>query len=114
MAIRRIYCKACEKIANRLLEPDEVLQGWQQRTVTIIAQKPADHHVTVIDYKTHGDFFKGKPAHSKRTDLSSLFCDHCGNPIPDGSTATAYTAWRGEEPGPWETDYAAKPNPPPP
>jgi hypothetical protein len=101
MAIRRIYCEACGKWAG--LEPEDRFFHWQCRTCTIIASKPPKHSITITDYE------KGKPVKSECINLPTLFCDHCGQPIPDGSIAIAYTAWRGKEPGPWETDYAAKP-----
>lgn len=102
MAVRRIYCEACGKWAG--LEPEDRFLHWQCRTRTIIAQKPPKHSITTTEYD------KGKLIKTERTELPTLVCDHCGQPIPDGATAIAYTAWRrGPEPDPWETDYAAKP-----
>jgi hypothetical protein len=94
MAIRRIYCKDCEKYTVNPLAAEERMMGWHYRVVTIIAQKPAEHFIKIDGV---------------RSDLSSLICDHCGQPIPDGSPAIAYTAWRyGQEPRRWENDYQAK------
>jgi hypothetical protein len=63
----------------------------------IIAQKPAEHFIKIDGV---------------RSDLSTLICDRCGNPIPDGSPAIAYTAWRfGQEPRRWENDYQARTEP---
>jgi len=104
MAIRRIYCKDCEKYTVNCLAVEEQMMGWHHRVVAITAQKPPDHHVTVTEYE------KGESPKYKRTDLPTLLCDCCGQPIPDGAIAFAYTDWRGSiEPPVWETDYTAKP-----
>jgi hypothetical protein len=103
MAIRRIYCDSCGKTVP-LLDPEDVANHWHSRTVSITAQKPPDHHITVTKYNA------GESPKPVRTDLPTLLCDRCCQVIPDGAPAIAYTAWRGStEPPVWETDYAAKP-----
>jgi hypothetical protein len=102
MAIRRIYCESCGRKVLPM-DPADVANHWQARTIPITAQKPPGHHITVTEYK------KGESPTIKRTELSTLLCDLCGHPIPDGSPAIACTAWRGPEPPAWETDYMQKP-----
>jgi len=90
MAIRRLYCPACKPDP---LDPEDVANHWHYRTVNIIAKKPPEHFIT---------------AGTKRTDLPTLLCDQCGQIIPDGHPAVAYTAWRGPtEPENWEAKYTA-------
>jgi hypothetical protein len=96
MAVRRIYCYPCGQQWPGLA-PEDIANHWQSRTVPLIAQKPAEHFIKIDGV---------------RSDLSSLICDHCGQPIPDGSPAVAYTAWRyGQEPRRWENDYQARTEP---
>jgi hypothetical protein len=101
MAIRRIYCQHCEKFARQPITLEDRMMGWHFRLVTIYAQKPADHSITISEYD------KGKLVSRKTEQLENLKCDQCGQTIPDEATAIAFTAWRGQEPGHWETAYTA-------
>jgi hypothetical protein len=100
MAIRRIYCESC---GNKWPGPDpeDIANHWHFRPLHIIAKKPTEHFIKITDSKT---------GQTERSDLPTLLCDHCGQPIPDGAPAIAYTVWRGSiEPPVWENNYTAKP-----
>lgn len=99
---RIIICLACFKKRGPMHHED-VVAGWTQRIVTGQAHKPAEHNVK---------FYEGKSLDSlkltKTQELSSLVCDHCNTPIPDGTDAKAITMWRPSrevEPLDWEKDY---------
>ena len=94
--IRRIHCETC---GVPPCNPADQYDGWHQRTVALTARKPPEHYVeeTVIE--------PGKSPKVTRTDLPTLVCDLCGQPIPDGTRCVAITMWRGTEPEPWEGNY---------
>lgn len=79
---RRIICEACVAKRGTAMHPEDVANGLHQRLVKIIARKPADHAIEVIG--------------ESRTQLLSIICDGCGNPIPDGAPAVCVTVWRGD------------------
>lgn len=95
---RSIVCKACAA-RQRPMHPLDVLDGFHRRTVDLLAKKPAEHGITVIE--------GGKTTY---TELRSLMCDTCNEPITDGTGAVAVTYWnenREGEPGNWEKEYQA-------
>lgn len=96
--IRCILCQECS--AEMKLHPDDAAIGWKERRVEIIAQKPDGLGITV----TEG----GKATFYPR---DSLVCDRCDRPIADGQKVVAVTQYRGEEPGPWEFQYARPDDP---
>jgi hypothetical protein len=89
---REILCVACAA-KTVPMHPQDVLNGFKRRITPLAVKKP-DHHGLTIN----GEF---KP-------LRSLVCDHCAQPITDGTRASAVTWWnthREDEPGLWEEEY---------
>lgn len=88
---REIICEACHSKAGDNLHAEDKASGWHKRSVKLIAKKPEDHAITI----------NGK----KQPQMETLRCDHCGEPIPDGTKAVAITMWRGSPIGNWEQEF---------
>jgi hypothetical protein len=88
---RRIHCEKC---GWKPLYPEDVLQGWHHRIVRLKVKAPANHGYTVTEGET-----------TKTVPLSTIVCDVCGEPIPDGALAYAETRWRDQEIGEWESEF---------
>jgi hypothetical protein len=83
------------------MHPEDVMMGFNRRRVVIErARKPQDHAIST---------FVGESLGAMKLEsveqLASLVCDHCNEPIKDGSKCVAVTMWREQEPEPWENDY---------
>lgn len=105
---RRILCQSCGY--NWQPHPQDVKEGWQHRAVHLSINRPSDHSVTVITGMTTDELIefatKGAPrGRGQVTPLPSIFCDTCGNEIPDGSVALAVSMWREHWMIPWEENY---------
>jgi hypothetical protein len=92
--IRRIHCSKCGKGCFHPPHPEDTANGFKTRFVELIAKKPASHFIEVL-----------AGAEKTRTELTSLICDGCGEPIADGAAVTAITQYRGQEPGNWEQEF---------
>jgi hypothetical protein len=92
--IRRIICKEC----HRPQHPEDVANGWKQRTVEIVTKKPADHSITICEGAV-------KTVHP----LASIVCDGCNKTLSDGAIALAVTQWQSKregEPLNWEQEFS--------
>jgi|HubBroStandDraft_4_1064222.scaffolds.fasta_scaffold557507_1 hypothetical protein len=89
---RRIYCNECH--GNWKPHRQDVKEGWHYRTVFLSIKKPAVHTMTITTDGT-----------TKTSDVASVYCDLCGNAIPDGSIAMAITMWRENLIGDWEHEF---------
>lgn len=93
---REILCKECAT-KQVPMHSEDVLNRFHRRAVELLVKKPAVHGITVIE----GVKTEFHP-------LRSLVCDHCDQPLNDGSGAVAVTWWnehRESEPGDWEKEY---------
>lgn len=93
--MRQLLCSACGAKPNALSQhPEDAAQGYRWRRTEIAhAKKPDVHHVII----------NGVP----QKEMETLFCDGCGEPIPDGSPAVAISQWRDGWLVWWEHEYAA-------
>lgn len=89
---RRILCKECG--AKWKPHPQDVRDGWQYRAVHLVVKKPDDHSMTLI---TDDAITTSK--------LPDIYCDSCGDAVPNGSVALAVTMWRDGEIAEWEGGY---------
>src|SRR5688572_14121476 len=93
--MRRIVCQKCaEKHRSRGIHPEDEANGFQRRLVQLCVKVPKDHAIQII-----GDGL------TKTATLPSILCDDCGDPIPDGTLATALSMWRGGYLAAWEHEY---------
>ena len=94
----------CEKCATKQvpMHPEDVLNGFKRRIVSLRVAKPEGHGIETITIDDKGAKERSFEA------LPSIVCDHCGEAIRDGENVKAVTWWntnREVEPGPWEDDY---------
>jgi len=98
---RRIVCPECLR-RGPVLYAEDVALGMRSRVVEIEAKKPERHTITLKTGDTLEDLRTVAVEH-----LSSIMCDTCGQPIPDGERCFAITIWRTpNEPPAWEKDYS--------
>ena len=107
---RRILCQSCGDKWKP--HPEDTRQGWRIRVVHVSLKKPEDHSVTVVTGMTSDELIslmaKGVPkGRGKTTQLPEIYCDKCGEVVPEGTVALAVTMWRDEqgEIGNWEQEY---------
>lgn len=107
---RRILCPTCGDKWKP--HPEDTRMGWRIRTVHLSLKKPDDHSVTVVSDMTPEEMMefvtKGAPqGRGKTTQLPEIYCDKCGEVVPEGTVALAVTMWREEQGkiGNWEQEY---------
>lgn len=71
--IRNILCKACGE--KQEPHPEDTANGWLSRKVRLTSKKPEDRVITQIAFQ------HGVRTEVKRTELDSLVCDTCNEPI---------------------------------
>ena len=92
--IRRLHCEACGRGGFFPTNAEDAAAGWRTRFVWLAGRKPASHGVDVSDGRT-----------TQHTELPSLVCDGCGQPIPDGQRCLAITMYQGINPPTWEAEF---------
>lgn len=98
MSTRYILCSKCSQ--RMQLHPEDERMGFKQRRVEIPGVKTPPGLARQVT--TYGD---DGHVSVERTELTSLVCDGCNDPVPDGTPVTAVTLYRGPEPEPWEEAY---------
>jgi hypothetical protein len=103
--IREIRCRTCFEKTLRILADQDRREGWRGRVREIKVKKPLFHAITL---KVGEDSEKMETKNV--IELSSIMCDHCGEPIADGEQAFAITLWRvqreDEPAGEWEKEFS--------
>lgn len=88
---RKIYCDTCG--CDWKMHPEDVKEKWKGCVVRLVAKKPEDHSVTVSVLDS---------GEQQTSQLASIYCDLCGEPIPDGMICHAVTMWKDDDVCNWE------------
>ncbi len=99
---REIICLECHAKRTPLC-PEDIAAGIMIRFATGKAKKPEVHQIKT----SVGDSLETLKL-VEIEDLPTIRCDHCNQPIPDGTECVAITQWRmGREPEPdnWEPEF---------